>query len=280
MHFSSIIASYLNPWKPVIALTCSPSRHLSSQRQIFRLFSVVPSFFAWGLFVPDRSSLFFCVCASFSPHTSLVLELRASFLPLPVSLCGWLLVFFCGSKCCLFFFCFLVICPYLIHPASPFSPFTVVTFQQCQSALSLVPFWISFSCIQFFVCPFQLPPSVFQPRLSLQRPFFSLFSQVSSDLRVSLVARCAAGSPPCCWGGTWRWCCAPWTWASSAPARWLPLTCRLSRGPPLVAAAPHRAPWSSGKHRQQLALQRLPQQLPRWPQLRRRLLWGQTSGRL
>ena len=291
LHFGP---SYLNSWKPVIALTYSlfffffsPSRHLSPHSSFF--FSSTSFYSRICLLQTSHLSFFFSVSLPhFLPPRIISAWSRgqlftSSFLfwpslPLPLQLIACSL----GSKRRHFFSHFMSSLRSLFDPPVRFpSPFIFHTFLQCQSAPSVGPFWTSFflslhSHLLLFSLLFCYIPGFSIHMYSFLSPLCE--PPPPRPLRVSLVVRCAAGSLLCCWVGTWRWCCAPWTWASAAPARWPPLTCRPSRGPPLAAAAPHRAPWSSGKRR--LTLRRLPTQLPRWPQQRRRLLWGQTSGRL
>ncbi len=61
---------------------------------------------------------------------------------------------------------------YSIHPVRFTSPVIFLTFQQCQSALSLGPFWTSSSCFQVFVSPFQLSLSLFQSPFLLHSRMF------------------------------------------------------------------------------------------------------------
>lgn len=145
------------------------------------------------------------------PQASLVLisgpafhlSLLALDLSLPLSL--RLIACFLGSKCCHLFAVFMF-SPFrlssLVDPPVSFkSPVIFLTFRQCQSALSLDPFWTPYSCIQVFISPFQLPLSHLQSLLFVTfQDVLSSFplSEPPPPLRVSLVARCAAGSPPCC----------------------------------------------------------------------------------
>lgn len=102
------------------------------------------------------STLSFCLCPHPPPGIISAWSqgqiFTSPFLFWTHSLCSWLLVFFSGSKCRRYF-SFHISCPldlffflsashpYSIHPASFSSPFISLTFQLCQSALSLDPFW-------------------------------------------------------------------------------------------------------------------------------------------
>lgn len=136
------------------------------------------------------------------------------------SLCSWLLVFFSGSKCRRYFSfhisCPLVLCFFPFCLPSLFSPSSDLFFSlyiphiPAVSKCSILgSFLETLSCIRLLVS-FLLHSTIVFP--SKRRPVFIVlvFTSPLLPLRVSLVARCAAGSPLCCWGGTWRWCCAPW----------------------------------------------------------------------
>lgn len=186
-----------------------------------------------GGFVCSRQAItpFFSLPALFSPHASLVLDLQASFSPLP-----WyfgLLSLLPSALDCLFYL--------LDHTASSSFHFSG-------------PVLSAFSAGCIYPAP-RHPPWASRVRLYFHIPlvirglFQMSFSSSCCNVTVFSVGHSAAGSPPCCWAGTWRWCCALWTWASSAPARWHPPTCHPSRGPLPVAVEPNRAPWSFGKRR-------------------------------
>lgn len=163
------------------------------------VFVVVPFFFSLleNLFVSFSP-------ASPHPHTSLKLDLGASISPLsPLSPCSWLLVFFPGTKCRRFFAANLASLPWTALPSrlycSLYIPY-IPAVSKCSILESFLEFTLS-SYIQVFiknVLPFRFSFSFFFQSLTF---LFVVF-------RVSLVGRCVAGSPLCCWGGIWQWCCA------------------------------------------------------------------------
>lgn len=131
------------------------------------------------------STLSFCLCPHHptTPWASLVLDLKARFSPLPYYFgltpyavdCLFSLVDQSAAATFLFTFHVRLFCvfflsashPYSIHPASFSSPFISLTFQLCQSALSLDPFWKRSHAFGFSSHFCYIPRLFFHPNVAL-----------------------------------------------------------------------------------------------------------------
>lgn len=134
----AFVSEFLKTCDCINILTPPPflqARHLSSQ--IFGAFFFISTFSPEDSFYPDRSSLlfrfFFFLSAIFSPHASLLLDVRASSSPLPLFLLPlWLIACFISrTSSCLF------LCDPSTQLYIPHSPV-----QACPVSC-LVPFWTS-----------------------------------------------------------------------------------------------------------------------------------------